>query len=76
MAWFKPNRTLHLKLHVEDQPNKPVLNSEPFQRYCKESGPQQQDEKVFEKGLQLPLSDLFAATFTFRPFCCRLTIFR
>lgn len=25
MKWFKPNRTLHLKLYLEYQPNNPVL---------------------------------------------------
>lgn len=34
-------------------------------RYCKESGHQQQNEKVFETGLQLSLSDLFAADLPF-----------
>lgn len=35
-----------LQLHVENQPNKSVLNSEPFQRYCQDSRHQEQCRKV------------------------------
>lgn len=66
MKWFEPNRTLHLKLRVENQPNNSVLNSEPFQGHCKENRRQQQKGKV-ERG-----SNLHFQTFL----CCRLTLFK
>lgn len=62
MKWFKPNRTLHLKLHIENQPNKSVLNSEPFWEI---PYGEQAPAAKWNDGRGLKLSDFLLQTYYF-----------